>query len=219
MTIVTAIGIIGDAYERCNRLSPGETLSADDAAFGFRRLNLLVDEISGSNQFLFQNLITSAAQTGHITLGAAPWAAIDPSDEIITMAASGWLLSPITMAQYNAIPVPSYGGQPDRYCHDGLSTVFLYPVPTGQTLRIQTRKTVSSFADQATSYTVPNGYQAYLGAALAVRIAPNIMGQVPAGLVDAERKCKLAINNYQPSILDARTFAPVPAVSRILQGP
>lgn len=39
-----ALDIIIDAYERCNRLSPGETLSADDAAFGFRRLGLLVDE-------------------------------------------------------------------------------------------------------------------------------------------------------------------------------
>ena len=65
-----ALAIIIDAYERCNRLSPGETLGADDAAFGFRRLNLLVDEMSASNTFLFKSVLTSAAQAGAITLGA-----------------------------------------------------------------------------------------------------------------------------------------------------
>lgn len=50
-----ALDIIIDAYERCNRLSPGETLSADDAAFGLRRLNLLVDELSAHPLFLFKD--------------------------------------------------------------------------------------------------------------------------------------------------------------------
>ena len=71
-----AIDIITDAYERCNRLSPGETLSADDAAFGLRRLNLLIDELSAQPLFLFKDTLTSAAQTGNITLGVGAWAAI-----------------------------------------------------------------------------------------------------------------------------------------------
>ena len=95
-----AIEIITDAYERCNRLSPGETLSADDAAFGFRRLNLLVDEMSGQNGFLFRSVLTSAAASGVITLGVGAWAAISPSDEVVSATANNLVLSPITMRQY-----------------------------------------------------------------------------------------------------------------------
>ena len=71
-----SLDIIQDAYERLNRLSPGEVLDPDTAAFGLRRLNLMVDELSAIQQFLFQDVILSAPQTGSITLAQGPWAAI-----------------------------------------------------------------------------------------------------------------------------------------------
>ena len=142
---ITAIAIIEDAYQRCNRLSPGETLNADDAAFGFLRLNLLVDKLSATNQFLFKNVITSAAQSGPITLGVGSWAAIDPGDNIVSMVTTSIAggtsfvpMSPLTMQQYNTLPTPTDSGAPCYYAQDGLNTVFLHPVATGQTLKIQT---------------------------------------------------------------------------------
>jgi hypothetical protein len=51
--MTTALSIVVDAFERCNRLSPGETLSADDSALGFRRLNALADELRGWGTFEF----------------------------------------------------------------------------------------------------------------------------------------------------------------------
>ena len=203
---MNALEIITDAYERCNRLSPGETLSADDAAFGLRRLNLLVDEMSALNAFLFKSTLTSAAQSGHITLGAGAWVGINSGDEIVSATALNLALAPITMRQYNEIYQPTVTGTPSVYAQDGASTVYLWPVPTGQVVKLQTRSGVSVFADLSTDYTMPDGYRSALGAGLAVRIAPNILGNLPASLVRAESKAMGAINKYEPAILGVNSF-------------
>lgn len=201
-----ALSIIIDAYERCNRLSPGETLGADDAAFGLRRLNLLVDELSAQNLFLYRDTITSAAQTGDITLGAGVWAALSPGDEIISASANNVPLSPVTMQQYNALYQPATSAQPAVYAQDGLSTVYLYPQPNGQTIRLQTRVGVKAFADLTTSYMLPNGYASALGAGLAVRIAPSVLGAIPAGLLRAEKLAMGAVSHYEPAILSTNSY-------------
>lgn len=217
--MTSALEIIGDAYERCNRLSPGETLGADEAAFGFRRLNAFVDELSAAPAFLFRNLITSVAQSGHITLGVAAWAAVSPGDDIVSLAADGWLLGSIEMTQYNEIPVQTTVGMPDRYAPDGFDKVYLYPVPNGQLLRMQTRRTVSAFADQTTDYTLPAGWKAALAAGLALRMAPNIMSQIPASLATAAKTCLNAVWSYKPAIVDVYTYTQPAGHGNILTGP
>ena len=204
--MTTALSIIGDAFERCNRLSPGETLSADDAALGLRRLNLLVDEMSGENSFLFRTVLTSAAQTGAITLGAGAWAAISPGDDVVSATANNFPLAPITMRQYNELYQPSVTGVPTVYAQDGLNTIYLWPTPNGQTIKLQTKSTVSQFADQTTDYTLPDGYKSALGAALAVRIAPSILGDVPAHLIRTEAKLMGNISRYEPAIVGVDSF-------------
>ena len=201
-----AIEIIQDAYERCNRLSPGEVLSADDAAFGLRRLNLLVDELSASDLFLYKTSLTSAPQTGSIVLGADPWSAINPGDLIVTAQADNITLAPITMQQYAGIYAPATVGMPQLYAMDGLRTVYLWPIPNGQTIKLQTRNTAAQFADQLTDYTLPNGWRAALGAGLAVRIAPNILGKLPPELLRAERQCMASVANYEPDIINVSSF-------------
>jgi hypothetical protein len=198
-----ALDIITDAYERCNRLSPGEVLVADDAAFGFRRLTMLIDELSAQNLYLYKNTLTAAVQTGHITLGAGDWASINPGDQIVSAACQNLPIDPITIQQYNERHRPSVSGVPTVYAHDGNATVYLWPAPAGLTITLQTRNTVSQFADQTTDYTLPDGWANALGAALAVRIAPNILGQVPPTLLRAERAAMGAVSRYEPAILDA----------------
>lgn len=220
MTTITALGIITDAMERCNRLSPGETLDADAAAFGFRRLNLLVDEMAAQGQFLFLNTLTSAAQTGNITLGVGSWAAIAPGDSIVSATANNLKLQPISMQQYNELYSPTNTGTPTVWAQDGLSTVYLYPVPTGQTIKLQTLSGVVAFSDQTTAYTVPDGYASGLGACLAVRIAPSIIGKVPPELIRAENAAMSNIWSYKPKILDvyAYTQPSYSTAGRILSG-
>lgn len=204
---VRALDIIQDAYERLNRLSPGETLGADEADFGFRRLNVLVDELSAQRQFLFSNILTSSAQTGNITLGSFPWTAIAPGSEIIGATVDGWPMVPLTMAQYQALQQPTQTGLPAYYVPDGYSMVYLYPVATGQTIQLLTLSGVSAFADLTTTYTVPDGYKAALGAALAVRMAPVVLGRLPPELVRAEAKAVSAVTKYDPSIVDVHSYS------------
>lgn len=203
-----AIDVIQSAFERCNRLSPGETLGADEAAFGFRRLNELVDELSAQNQFLFQDVFTSATVTGPtVTLGTGAWVAIAIGAQIISAEAAAFPMAPITMEQYGQIYDNTLPGLPRVYSHDGLATVFLYPVPTTVVVKLQTRLGVSTFADQnTTSYSMPGGWLAALSAALAVRIAPNILGKLPDALVRAEEKLMGAVDKSDPKILDVFSY-------------
>lgn len=222
MATITGLAIEQDAYARLNRLSPGETLGPDEAAFAFAFLNVLVDELAGDNLFLFKDLLTSAAVTGaSITLGAGLWTAIVPGDEIVSAAlvstGGNYPLSPITIQQYNEqIPLPATAGLPRMYAYDGYATIYLLPVPTAQTIQLQTRTTVATFADQTTSYTVPAGYQAMLGAELAVRLAPSVLGGVPADLKRAAKAAR--IDRYQPAIVDNFSYAKANRRASILNG-
>lgn len=198
-----AIEAITSALGRLNVLSPGEAASADDAAYGFDQVNELVDEMSAQNQFLFQELKTSAVQTGHITLGAGAWAAIPVGAQIVALACNALPLPPMDMAQYLTLAEPATVGAPQAYVHDGAATVYLYPVPAGQTIAIETRQGVQAFADQTTDYTVPPGYRAWLVAALAVRLAPSFVGKAPEDLRESERRLRAAVRSADPAILDA----------------
>lgn len=202
---ITAQGIIEDAHERCNRLSPGESLGGDDLARGLRRLNLLVDELSAQNLFLFQSVTASAAQSGAIVLGLGDWDTIAPGSQIVGASCNGVPLSPITAQQYGEIAAPGTVGTPSLYAPDGLDTVHLYPVPSGQTVTLQTRQGVTTFTSLDAEYLMPPGYASALGAALAVRIAPAIMGSIPQYLLTAEAQAMRRISRYEPAILDQRS--------------
>ena len=210
--------IIIDAYERMNRLSPGETISDDDLAFGLRRLNLLIDELSAESTLLYREIITSAAQTGHITLGAGSWAAIPAGSQVVRATQDGFVLSPITMEQYAGIYDRTQTGPPTCYAQDGLSTVYFWTVPTGQTIALLTRTGAAEFADLTTDYTTRPGVEAMLGASLAVRCAPSVIGKLTPELVRAERAAKQAVLSHRPSILDYVGYSSAPGRPRILNG-
>ena len=213
-----AIDVIQDAYERLNRLSPGETLSADDAAFGFRRLNLLVDGLSAKQQFLFRSVLTSAAQSGNITLAAGSWASIPAGTEIVQVTVDGVVLSPLTMQQYAGLYTPTQTGTPLVWAFDGLATVYLNPVPTGQTVQLMTRTGVATFADQTTNYTSTPGYLDYLGAALAVRLAPTVLGKLPLELVRAEKAAMTGMAGFVPAVVNTRDFQTGRSTGNVLNG-
>jgi hypothetical protein len=204
---MNALDIITAAYEACNRLSPGESLNADDAARGFKRLNLLIDEMAGTNAFLYKNNLTSAVQSGPITLGAGAWAAIGVGDNIFSVTANNLALSRITMQQYNEIYQPTLTGLPSVWAQDGDATIYLWPIPAGHTIKLQTRSAASEFADlNTTDYTLPAGYESALGAALAVRLAPTVLGSIPSYLLAAEKRLMGNINKYEPAIVNVESF-------------
>lgn len=213
-----ALDIITDAYERLNRLSPGETLGAEETAFAFRRLNTLADELSARQQFLYRDVLTSAAQTGHITLAAGSWAAIPVGAHIISLVVDGDEAWQLTMQQYAAIHDKTQAGSPNNWAHDGAATVYLYPVATGQTVQLQTRVGVAEFADTTTDYTAPPGWSAALGASLAVRLATPVLGGVSPALLRDEKRAMEAVRRYVPRILDVYSYTATSAADNILTG-
>lgn len=203
---MNATQIITDAYGRCNRLSPGETLGADDLIRGLDMLNIIVDELSANAQFLFKSVFTSVAQTGNITTGAASWAAVLPGMQIFNAYADDCLLDYTTPARFAPLIEPTTSGLPYIWTYDGFNAVSLYPVPTGQTIKLETGTSVAEFADATTAYVVPPGYKAYLGARLAVRLHPVIAKLTASEIVELrleERTAKMSVAGLDPAIIDA----------------
>lgn len=213
-----AVDIITDAFERLNRLSAGETLNADDAAKGLRRLNLLVDEWSAKRQFLYRSVLTSAAQTGNITLAAGSWATIPVGTEILGVTVEEEPIAKLTMLQYSGLYDPTETGEPVAWAYDGLSTIYLYPVATGQTVQLLTAVTATAFADLTTNYTAPPGYENGLGASLAVRLAPSVLGKLPPDLVRAERAALMGIMGWEPAVVDYGSYQKSAPSGNILNG-
>lgn len=204
--MATARNILTLALESMNRLSPGEALDADLAAACLRRLNSIADDWSAGREMMPQDQIVSATVSGaSITLGAGSWASIAPGDEILAIQADTVPMDPITIQQYNAIPVKTTTGRPYAWCPDGLSTVYLYPVAVANVLSIVTRKAFTAFADLDTAYTMPAGYEGAFAASLAVAMAPALLGKVTQDLKDNKKAALFNIigSNIRPAIVNA----------------
>jgi hypothetical protein len=200
---------VGDAYDNCNRLSPGEVLTADDSDRGFRKLNIIVDEWSADQTFLYQSVFTSAAQTGNITLAAGAWAALPIGTELRGIWQNDIKLDELRPERFASLVTPISSGQPQYYTYDGRATISFSPVPNGQTIKILTGKGVASFADLTTDYIMPPGYRAALGATLAVALAPVVMGNIPDSLLKFEKRAMFGIKETKAAILDSEGYSSI----------
>lgn len=221
--MTTARTIIEDTLTfHLNRLSPGESADADTLAVCLRALNSIADEMNGSKSFLFREILTasgSAISASTALLGTA-WATLSPGDEILgaTYASGGQdiPMPSLTMQQYHErVYDKTQTGEPEFWAHDGLATVYFYPVPTGHTITLRTKAVVSDFADIDTDYSMPKGYRSGLSALLAERLAPTMLdGVTPAiARAAAAARNRLAAQACNPAILGQ-----TPRRGSILQG-
>lgn len=216
--MATAVQIVTDAMRALNRLSPGETLAADDLVAGFDRLNLIVDTLSASKAFLYKTVITSAAQTGNITLAAGSWAAIPVGTRLVSVSVDGEEIPRITPKQYAAEYDTTTSGSPTRWTQDGHAAVQFVPVPNGQTVKVAHAVSVSAFADTTTDYTMPPGFKAYLAAATAVKMAPVYNPKMLVALLREEKAAAKAVAWVEPAIAGTLTYQMPRERSRILAG-
>lgn len=204
--MATARNIITLALESMNRLAPGEAIDADLAASCLRRLNSINDDWGAGRAGVPQDQIIVATVSGvSFSLGTGSFAAISAGDEIISMMANTTPMSPITIQQYNEIPVKTTAGVPQFWAQDGLSTVFLYPAAASSVLSIVTRKPFASFADLDTVYLMPSGYEGAFAACLAVAMAPALIGKVTVDLMGFKREAMYNIQGgaVKPAIVSA----------------
>lgn len=198
-----------------NRLSPGETLDADVGSVCLDALNHIADELNGAKAFLFRETLTqSSAITGASAALGVAWPTLAPGDNIMgaTVQYSAGLdfpLDPLTMGQYANISIKATASLPRYYAHDGLATVYFYPACAGQTVTLRTRTVVSDFADLDTDYSMPKGYKAALSALLAEKMAPTMVGGVPAPVAQAAQKARnqLSQQAVNPAVIGGNRTA------------
>ncbi|MFM2088276.1 MAG: hypothetical protein RLZZ237_3145 [Pseudomonadota bacterium] len=218
--MATARTIISLALEAMNRLAPGEIVDADLAAVCLRRLNAIADDWSVGRAMPPQQQIVSGAVTGQtLLLGVGEFSAIPAGTEVAQLQADGYPMTPITMAQYNNIDEKVSAGRPELWAYDGLTTIYLYPAASGNTINALSRKPFSQFADIDTDYLLPAGYQGAFSASLAVAMAPSLLGKVTADLMLAEQRAMFRIKsaNIAPAIISASPLTPN-CGGNILQG-
>jgi hypothetical protein len=222
--LTTARSIISGALAHgLNRLSPGEAIDADLGASCLEALNFIADEWNGGKSFLFREVLTtsSAISSATGTLGTT-WAGLVSGDDILgaTVAYSATLDVPmrqITMGEYANIAIKALSTYPAYFAHDGAATVYLYPVPTGQTITLRTKQVVSDFADLDTDYVMPKGYKSALSAVLAEKMAPALLGAIPASVARdaAAARRRIVGQNIVPAVINGGDMAgPVARIRR-----
>jgi len=204
-----------DIIEDClsfalNRLSPGESADSDTLATCLRALNSIVDQFNGSGSFLFREILTPSAapiSTVSATLGSN-WPALTPGEQILgatyRQGSSDYSMSELTFMQYHEQVVQkTQTGQPEYWAHDGLATVFFYPVPLSYVITLRTKAEVAEFADVDTDYSMPSGYRSAFSALLAEKLSPVMLGGVTAAVkADAnDARMRLLAMNCKPAII------------------
>jgi hypothetical protein len=209
--VTTARSIIRGALSfHLNRLSPGESEDADTFNTCLDALNFIADEWNGSKSFLFKTVRTAGTVTGASGTLGSTWA-LSPGVQILGASYNDGSIdvdmAELTIAQYQSIPTKTTSGEPHYWAYDGLATVYVYQVPTSRSVTLRTKGEVSDFADLDTDYSMPKGYKSALAACLAEKVAPVMLGLIPASVATAARlgRSQVHAQAFNPAILNADT--------------
>lgn len=216
------------ALRLLNAIDAIDTPSADLVQAAFTTLNEMLDNWATQRQSVYTTARTVFSLTANVasyTLGTGGvWniarpSVIDRVSIIPTNSGSGNtgpleipIGPPLDIAAYQRIAIKTATGTyPTRVYWDrdwtaGLSTVYVYPIPTSSTAAIvlYTPTALTQFADFATQYTFPPGYAKAIRYNLAVELAPEMGIDVPPEVM---RIAMLSLGdlkraNFQP--LEAR---------------
>jgi hypothetical protein len=215
-TNLTVAEMIQNALEAITVHDPGEALNAEDGGTGLRVLNLLFDELSLDRGKIFQlteETFVLVAGTGIYSIGPGmTWNTVVPTDIIqaflrdtsVTPNYDWPLRVNVTQAEYNAIPYKSMSNRPFGIFYAPGSAVsravyFDYLPDLAYDLHLFSLKPFTAIGAITDSLSMPPGYQAYLTAALAVRLAPLYKKQVPAVFAAIEAKMERSIDAQNAS--------------------
>jgi hypothetical protein len=204
----TALTIIESAMSKIGMLSAGETVSAEDADVGLRRLNALVDALENEGFFAYTTVDTTFTLTaGDTSMTIGPAQEIDIARPMKILRGSfsrlngtDYPLNPISEPEYNEIcQKTSYSSVAPSVCFfDGGSptgTLYFWPAPTEAVeVHLITPESGGQATDLTTAYVFPNGYQRYIEFALGIEMAPDFnvvpSPQLYAAAANAKRTLK-----------------------------
>ena len=211
--MTTAREVITDALTfGLNRLSPGETLDADVGAVCLAALNNISDRMTGSGGMLFREVLTeSTALTAATATIGAQWVGLVPGVRILgaTVKLSGQTLeydiALVNLDDYQGISIKTIKSIPDRIAYDGLSTIYIYPVPNGEKITLRTNEVAASFADLDTVYVMPPGCRSAIADMLAEKMAPSLLGAISPAVAAAASSARMRLEaaNILPAIIGA----------------
>jgi hypothetical protein len=184
---VTTLELIESAMSKINKLGAGDTVSAEDADIGIRRLNALLGEFESDNLFNYattRTIVTLPASTTSRTIGPAMQINMVRPVEILRGSFSrlngiDYQLEPVSEQEYNLISQKSgLGAVAPMICfYDGgtpTGIVYFWPdVGASVELHLLTPLTGGTAVDTTTVFTFPPGYQVMVEYNLACEIAPD----------------------------------------------
>ena len=203
--MTTVAGIIDRSMRLLSLTAPGESPTTQEYADALVSLNAMID------MWRNDGLMVYATQEESLTLTGAANYTIGPSGDLNTLRPVAILNAYVRDGSYDypvrivdalewaSITAKSTGSTIPTVAFFDMTmptvTVYLYPVPTGNTLRITTRVVATPFTATSDSVAFPPGYEEALATNLAVAIAPEyevmpspIVGSMAAASLKAIKK-------------------------------
>lgn len=211
--MTTARDLVTDALMNIGVLRMGGTMTGQQSAHGLRVLNRIVDNWRAKSLYVYAltNLTANFSGTG-ATVGAsltvntdAPLRFVDSCYYV--KSGTSYPLPMWTHAQYFAIGSKTEAGEyPQGFYFDGNvpGVVHVWPVPSASVeYHFVVMKKLSEFADIATDYSLPDGYEAALHDELCIRLPGSYGLQVLPDHAANASSSRLTIkrNNTHPIIL------------------
>lgn len=214
MPPTTVLDVVSNAMIESGILAQGETASAEDADFAFKKLNRLVDSmnargyavyVTGHNSYAF----AASQQSYTIGRGTAPVAnfvadrpvKITAANLIVVAANPDYRLplSIIEVLDYAEIPVPAEtGAEPHTLYYQPTwpnGTLWPWPYPENAAaaiankLELFTWTQITAFTALTDTFSFPPGYED----AITLSLAEILGGNVTDSLKDQARKARMTI--------------------------
>lgn len=227
--MASVLDFLTESAEELGLIGAGQTLSAEDADYAFRRLNRRIDRAQAENLLvpypqtitvwtLVANTLEYTVGTGGDVNRARPvWvdqinyydANVTPTTEI--------RLDALTDEEYRNIPQKAATAtQPSAYYYNptfgstGFATLSFWMVPTSSTLRgvMYAPTAIAPFTSLAQTVSVPPGYHDFLVYETALMLAPGFRREPSESLIKlhAEAKSTVQAMNLRQSDLKMPWF-------------
>lgn len=226
--MATALDIITRSLRDLGVLAAGEVAAFDDANDGLIALNALVDQLKAERLAIFAEVNTTWAlvpNQASYTVGLTGDVNIERPVFIQTVNYLDTSLTPdaefplnkLTNEEWAGVTFKAQAGTiPSDWWYQPtfpLGTLWLYPIPTGATLRgsIYVPTAVTEFPALNTVFSLPPGYQRMLQKNLALELASSYGADPQPALIEAARDSRAAIKraNWGQVVTDLQFEAAV----------
>lgn len=188
--MATVRELVTDAFLEAGILAQGESVSAEDGAFGLRKLNRLLDSWSADGLLVFKTVQESLSiSASGVTIGVGSTLNTQAPIQIVNagIVVNG-VESPVDVIgpkEYAEIQSKSQTGRPSKLYHEGRgegSLLYFWPVPDQTyTLKLFSQKKIVSFTSLNDTVSLPPGYERLIVSNLAVDLCGQAYGVSATG--------------------------------------